>query len=426
MSPLQLSPPGATDQITVLVVDDSRAQRALLSSKLKKWGFSVLEAATGHEALEICRTQWVDLALCDWMMPEMDGLEFCSALRALKSDHYVYFILLTAKSDKNDVAAGLDSGADDFLSKPVNSVELHARLNAGFRLLDKENQLIRQVKKTETALSELRELYESVDKDLIEAAKLQQSLIPVRDRQFPNGRVSLHLKSAHRVGGDLPGYFQFSNDRIGIYSVDVSGHGVSSALLTARLAGCLSGRNKNLNAAFELMADGSYRHRLPAQVVTILNERLLEEIDTDLYFTLGFADIDMATGKVMLTQAGHPNPVVLDSKGVVTYHGNGGLPVGLIEGAVFETVEFTLRAGDRLMLYTDGMTECTNPDGHFLGEAGLARLLQKHKGSKGIELLGNLFSELSDYAGKAGPDDDISAVVFEYGPEGTLDHSRMT
>ena len=157
------------------------------------------------------------MVLCDWMMPEMDGLEFCKAFRKMERENYGYFILLTSKSDKKDVAVGLDKGADDFLSKPVDSVELRARLNAGLRLLDMENQLVRQNAKTEKALGELQELYETIDRDLIEAGKLQDSLIPVPDRQLPNGRVSVPLRSAGHVGGDLAGYFRFSQDRLAMY-----------------------------------------------------------------------------------------------------------------------------------------------------------------------------------------------------------------
>ena len=94
VSPVRTAPTGPFDQTTVLVVDDSRAQRAILRGNLKRWGFSVREAGTGLEALEICRSEPVDLVLCDWMMPEMDGLAFCTAFRAMNRERYGYFILI--------------------------------------------------------------------------------------------------------------------------------------------------------------------------------------------------------------------------------------------------------------------------------------------------------------------------------------------
>ena len=144
----------------------------------------------------------------------------------------------------------------------------------------------------------------------------------------------------------------------------------------------------------------------------------MSEVDTDLYFTLAFADIDLQTGQVVLVHAGHPNSVVLDALGGVTYHGNGGLPVGLLEDAVFDSATFTLGPGDRLMLYTDGITECENLEGKSLGEAGLGQLLQKNSSRTGLEMLDALFRDLNSYMEKEELEDDISAIVFELGTAG--------
>ena len=125
----------------VLVVDDSRSQRRIVSAFLKRWGFSVREADCADAALELCRTAPPDLVLSDWMMPGMSGPEFCREFRGLTRDTYGYFILLTSKSEKNDIAHGLDAGADDFLTKPINAAELRARIAAGERILRMEREL---------------------------------------------------------------------------------------------------------------------------------------------------------------------------------------------------------------------------------------------------------------------------------------------
>ena len=117
----------------VLIVDDSRLQRRILGASLRKWGFVITEAESGEDALKICRTDPPDLVLSDWMMPGMSGLEFCDEFRRMPRENYGYFILLTSKSDKAEIASGLDAGADDFLTKPVNPGELRARISAGGR-----------------------------------------------------------------------------------------------------------------------------------------------------------------------------------------------------------------------------------------------------------------------------------------------------
>jgi sigma-B regulation protein RsbU (phosphoserine phosphatase) len=119
----------------VLTVDDSRAQRSVLTRTIGKWGYTVVEAASGEEALQICKSTVVDIIVSDWMMPGMSGVEFCKKFRELASDHAAYFILLTAQTNRDALVEGLESGADDFLSKPFNAVELRARIRAGERVI---------------------------------------------------------------------------------------------------------------------------------------------------------------------------------------------------------------------------------------------------------------------------------------------------
>ena len=111
----------------------------------------------------------------DWMMPGMSGLEFCRAFRGLRRESYGYFILLTSKSDKAEVADGLEAGADDFLTKPVSADEMRARLRAGERLLAMQRELVDKNRLLGAALGKIQQLYDSLDRDLIEARKAPTS-----------------------------------------------------------------------------------------------------------------------------------------------------------------------------------------------------------------------------------------------------------
>ena len=120
----------------ILLAEDDRVTRRLLESQLKKWGYSVLLAENGLEAMEILnRPDGPRLALLDWMMPKLDGTEVCSRLRQSGREDYVYVLLLTSKSRREDVAAGLKAGADDYVVKPFDPVELKARLKVGERVV---------------------------------------------------------------------------------------------------------------------------------------------------------------------------------------------------------------------------------------------------------------------------------------------------
>ncbi|MFY9237670.1 MAG: PP2C family protein-serine/threonine phosphatase [Roseovarius sp.] len=264
-----------------------------------------------------------------------------------------------------------------------------------------------------TTLDKLREVYDSIDKDLIEAKKLQQSLVSDRHRDFGNAEVSMLLRSSGHVGGDLVGMYQVSETRIGLYGIDVSGHGISSALMTARLAGYLSATAPDQNVALRRMPDGTFSPRPPGETIAALNDLFLNELDTEHYFTLLLADVDLETGRVVMAQAGHPYPAVQRADGTVEAIGCGGLPVGLIPGAEFEEFEVMLRAGDRLLIHSDGVVECADPVGALLDDEGLARILTELRQTKGLACLESMIWKLAEFAGDDQFTDDVSAVLLE-------------
>ncbi|WP_421998537.1 PP2C family protein-serine/threonine phosphatase [Roseovarius confluentis] len=398
----------------VLVVDDSRLQRRIITAALSRLGLDVAEAGSGTEALAICEAVPPDLVISDWMMPGMNGLELCRAFRALPREDYGYFILVTSKSEKEEVALGLEAGADDFLTKPINPGELRARIAAGDRIVRMQRELSETNRLVRETLEELQGLYESLDNDLIEAKKPQQSLISERFRDLGPAQVSLLLRSAAHVG-----VFPVSETRIGLYAIDVSGHGVSSALMTARLAGYLSSTSPEQNVALAQGPDG-FLPRPPDEVLADLNQMFLGEIETELYFTMLLADADLATGRVTMAQAGHPCPAIQRADGRVEIKGPGGLPVGLIDGATYERFDVQLYPGDRLLLHSDGVDECVDGTGRLLGEDGVRRILQELRQTEGMAFLESVIWKLAEYAGRDDFDDDVSAALLEFKPVGKV------
>jgi len=408
---------GETRQ-TVLIVDDSRAQRKLLSSFLNKWNYRVVEADSGEEALSICKFDNPDLIISDWMMPGMGGLEFCQRYRELRGDRYGYFILLTSKSEKGEVARGLDVGADDFLTKPVNAPELRARIRAGERILKMEQELTEKNRLVSSTLAEMQVLYDAIDRDLVEARKLQQSLVRDRFNQFDGADVSLMLHPAGHVGGDLVGVFPVNETQIGVYSIDVSGHGIASALMTARVAAYFSGNSPKQNIAITTLEDGTLAMRSPAKVVETLNNLILNEMETEHYLTILLAHVDLKTGKVTMTQAGHPHPAVQRTNGKIELRGSGGLPVGLLDDARYTNFEVRLEPGDRLFLCSDGITECENSTGEMLDEDGLEDILRKNAKLSGQQFLEAMIWDLTEYAGDRDFGDDVSGALLEFSGRG--------
>ena len=399
---------------SVLVVDDSKLQRKILTLALKRWGFDVFEAASGQEALDLATVQRPDLVLSDWMMPGMSGLELCQRFREMDGEEYCYFILLTSKSEKEEVARGLDSGADDFLTKPVDNNELRARITAGERLVEMQRSMAQANRALSDTLAELQQLYDNIDSDLKEAKKLQQSLVRERFRALPVGDLSLMLRSSGHVGGDLVGFFEAGIRHVGLYALDVSGHGISSALMTARLAGYLSSAAPDQNVALRKNSRGQFVPRPPDEVVAALNDLVLDEMETEHYFTLLLAFVELETGQMVVSQAGHPHPAVQRADGRIEQLGTGGFPVGLLSGVGFERFELKLERGDRILILSDGVTECPGPDGDMLGEEGLTALMQDLAVMRGPAFLEALIWRLTEFNGSEDFPDDVSAILFEY------------
>ncbi|MER0127800.1 PP2C family protein-serine/threonine phosphatase [Franconibacter daqui] len=391
----------------VLIVDDSLVYRRLLAKMLAQWGYQVSEAENGEAALNILAQTAVNMVISDWEMPVMDGLTLCRAIRERQFGHYVYIILLTARESADDLTEGFDAGADDFLSKPVNQSELRARLHAGIRILELEASLAAHNTRLSEALGQ-------IEQDLQAAARLQQSVLPSHRLRYQDYFADwLFLPSAW-VSGDIFNVFALDN-HLGFYFVDVAGHGVGAAMMSLAVARqFLHGR-----VVERFLFDEQGGVTSPAEVVRMLNERFCsEEPDIVSYFTMIYGVIDLRSGEGRLCQAGHPTPFIVTPTGEAKETGNGGAPVGLFSHLAWEDTAFTLNEGERLCLFSDGITECENPAGEQFGQARLQAWLQQHAGFTVEALLPRFGEQLVHWRSDAGHHsgtmtDDVSLLIIE-------------
>ena len=143
----------------VLIAEDDRTSKRILEAFLTKWGYEVIAVDNGKDAWEILQHKNAPhLAVLDWMMPEMDGTEVCRKVRGNGDRAYTYILLLTAKGQKEDVVDGILAGADDYLVKPFDRNELHARVNIGRRIIELQSSLAARVEELQDALDHIQTL----------------------------------------------------------------------------------------------------------------------------------------------------------------------------------------------------------------------------------------------------------------------------
>ena len=131
--------------MNILIADDDPVTLKLLSSRLCAWGHTVHQAADGNTAWETIRSTPVDMVISDWMMPGMDGLELCRRIRKHNERGYMYLILISAQDSKTEIVRGLESGVDDYITKPIDMDALHARIESGARIVNLERSLNRKI-----------------------------------------------------------------------------------------------------------------------------------------------------------------------------------------------------------------------------------------------------------------------------------------
>ncbi|MEM6972483.1 MAG: SpoIIE family protein phosphatase [Pseudomonadota bacterium] len=416
----------------VLVVEDSAAQRLLATQRLKAIGYRVTAVEDGEQALSRIAAGDIDIVLSDWMMPRLDGIGLCRKVRSFSDSAYLYFVLMTARTERESLAEGLRAGADDFIAKPFDTAELAARLGAGRRLADLHHRLDEARQKAEAAHRSVDRLYTQIQQDLSVASSLQRAALPPSSDEVNGCKVAGFCQFSGHVGGDHIGWVPIGEHAVGIYSIDVAGHGIASCLLALRLAALMAVEEDEESLIATLGEGGALIPRPPARVLAALNAMRFGAEEHDLYFTMAYAVLWPESGRVELATAGHWPPVVLGTDGAPrVVEAEGGPPVLLLAETAFPSAELTLAPGERLVLYSDGLPEAEiASSGAELGSEGFLRLLRSAATSATADLPGLLWQRAlgqcvdprdEGHAIRPGYaplkiDDDASIVIIERAP----------
>jgi sigma-B regulation protein RsbU (phosphoserine phosphatase) len=412
--------PEGSEPFTLLVVDDSGPGRDALSRRLAQDGYRVLPAANGHEALERLAQNHIDLVLLDVLMPGLDGLEVLRALRRTHAPTALPVIMTTGRDGSDDIVRALELGANDYVTKPLDVPVVLARVQTQLalrrsvqKILDLEERLRHRNAELAAANERLQRTHDHMRRDLLAAARIQEAFLPRAPVGVPELNFAWFFQPCAELAGDALNVCPLDDEHVGVYVLDVSGHGVAAALLAVAVTRALSPSAGP--ASLLLRPDGGPGGRLasPAEVAAGLNLRFPFDGATEQFFTILYGIVDARRREFRYVSAGHPGVIHLSHGRGAVVHQPTGLPIGL--GAVYEEHALALRPGERLYLYSDGVSEATGPGGDVFGGDRLVQVLESGRVRPLGESLELLRDALRRWHGGAAQRDDMSVVAIEVG-----------
>jgi sigma-B regulation protein RsbU (phosphoserine phosphatase) len=405
----------------VLVVDDNATNRRILCDTAALWGMRPETAEDGPSALRRLRRaaaagEPFRLVLLDVMMPGMDGLEVLREIRRTYAAAQLPVIMVTALDRSEDVVAALNGGANDYVTKPLDFPVVLARVRTHAAL----KQAVDHVRELERWLAQRNQELQAANvrmrADLDAAGKVQAALLPSSSPAAEGYRFAWLFNPSTELAGDIFNVFRLDDRYLGMYVLDVSGHGVAAALLSVTVSRFLFPVPDPTSLLWERTPDGDCRIAAPARVAERLGERFPFDDATGQYFTVVYGLLDLRQHRLSYVSAGHP-AIVRSRPGQPPAVLPGvGFPVGVAAGAEpYEEHVVDLAPGDRLYLYSDGVPETMNPAGETFGTARFLRAIADH-GVEGVALddhLDRVAAAVCQWSGADRCQDDQTILCVE-------------
>lgn len=375
----------------ILIIDDDRIMQRVLQKNLSLNGYEVIVAGDGDEGLTLAQQHRPQLIICDWMMPRMDGLEVCRQIKTNPELATTFFVLLTGQNSLEDKVRGLDAGSDDFLSKPIDMLELNARVRAGLRI----HQLS----------YELKQQKELLEAELAEAAEYVISILPDPLTSTAT-TIDFRFIPSTQLGGDGLDYFWLDDHHLAMYLLDVSGHGLRAALPSVSIINML--RSRQLNTV---------NYYQPREVLSGLNQTFQMNERNASYFTMWYGVYNLRKRQLVYASAGHPPAILFspDNFGEIIEQRlkTRGFPIGMFPDAEYHNVSCQIPRKSRLYIFSDGIYEISKADGTVWGIDEFIKLL-KNLSLEPKYNLDILLKWVKEVDLKIEFDDDISIIEVKF------------
>lgn len=370
----------------ILVIDPDPLNQHVLAQLLSEQGYAVKFSHDGQSGLDMAVELQPGLVICSWNLPgTVDALRVCRALKSSPSLASTFLLLLTPRQGVVRQIECLEMGADDLISIPIDDSELRTRVRAGLRL----NSMAR----------DLQQQKQRLEAELWEAESYVRSLLPV-DR---TGRVPIQARfyPSQQLGGDCYDYYWLDPDYLAVYLLDVSGHGLGSALLSTSVLNVL--RSQSLPDV------NFYR---PEKVLKALNETFQMSAQNEKYFTIWYGVLNCANRQLLYASAGHPPAIVISRNGsnkpTVQRLRTSGMPIGMLPEATYRWQRCELPPDSTLYLFSDGLYEVLQDNQQCFGLEAFIDLLAEFRGQKSVD---DILATMAHKRFEAAATDDMSLVA---------------
>jgi sigma-B regulation protein RsbU (phosphoserine phosphatase) len=396
-------------QANLLVVDDEELNREGFARRLRRHDYDVALAKNGREAIELLARRSFDLVLLDIMMPGMNGLEVLKFLRRVDTLVDLPIVMVTAKGESEDIVEALELGANDYVTKPLDFPVVLARVRtqlalrrAVVQVKELEGRLDARNKELRAAAENLAAANDRLTRDLEAAVEVRRAILPARPPELPGARVGWAFEPCGQLAGDCLNVFRLGDRHAGLCVLTVSGCGAAAALL-AVTAGHLLARVAGVPGAAVVP---------PAEVCARLGQELGGAGTAGHTVSLLYGVLSLGSGEFRFTSAGGAGPVHVPAGAGPVKLEAPGFPLG-VGGGEHKEHAVTLAAGDRLVLYSDGLTGVRNAEGEHFGARRLLASLGEAPGLALADSLAGLVRAAEGWRGEVPRHSDISVLAVE-------------
>ena len=381
----------------IVVVDDEPDVEVMMRQQFRRQmrekNYELFFAQNGKLALDILeKEQDIDLVMTDINMPIMDGLTLLNNIQKLNRPA-LRTLIVSAYGDMDNIRTAMNRGAFDFLMKPIDLNDLELTIN----------KTMEDVKQSKNAM-EARSRLAQMQHELHFASQIQRLLLRDLPSMFQNEvafELIAHMTPARSVGGDFYDAFRIDQDHVGIVIGDVTGKGMPAALF---MAVCIT--------TFRTIA-GNFSD--PHMCISRINNLLARDSSPEMFVTAFYGILNVKTGEVIYTNGGHNPPYLVRQNGTVApLESTGGILLGMFEDFVFGYGTLQMHPGERIFLYTDGVTEAVNIQDEFYDEERLEQSLHAHASLPASDQLTKVLDDLRLFTADAEQSDDITAMILEY------------